>query len=370
MSRYPKQFEFAHGIAACTGVLITNLGTPDAPTTKAVRVFLGEFLSDPRVVEMSHLLWWLILHGVILRVRPRRSARAYRNIWTAEGSPLSSITKRQVVALQETLARRIKGPVRVVLGMRYGKPSIAEGLLTLQRMNARRLLILPLYPQYSATTTASTFDAVANVLMRWRWLPALQMITHYHDEPPYIQALADSIERQWVTHGRSERLLFSFHGIPKRYFLAGDPYHCQCHKTARLVSERLGLEEAHWWVAFQSRFGRAEWLKPYTDHVLREWAGNGVQSVDVVCPGFSVDCLETLEEIALQNRDVFLGAGGQSFHYIPALNDSPAHIEALAEVVAKHIQGWPEADADWDPERSAREASQAAERARVQGAAR
>ena len=324
----------------CLGVLLTNLGTPDAPTPSAVRRYLAEFLSDPRVVEWPRWLWWPVLHGIILRIRPRRSARLYRKIWTAEGSPLLQTSRRQAQALQSVLENRLPGPVKVALAMRYGAPSIATGLGALREGGARRIVVLPLYPQYSATTTASTFDAVADVLKTWRRLPELRMVGDYHDDPGYIAALAARIAAHWNAHGRAERLLFSFHGIPRRYARAGDPYPEQCQRTAEHVARRMQLPAERWGVAFQSRFGREEWLRPYTDYTLREWASSGLRSVDVVCPGFPADCLETLEEIAHYNREVFLGAGGKVYHYIPALNDDPQHIAALAELTVRQTCGW------------------------------
>lgn len=359
---------YSHNTQATTGILITNLGTPDAPSAEALRRYLGEFLADPRIVEMPRLLWWLILHGVILRIRPRRSAHSYQKIWGEQGSPLAVISQRQAQALQILLKERFSGPVVLALGMRYGNPSIASALQQLRAMNARRILLFPLYPQYSAATTASTFDAVAEVFKTWRWLPELRMVNHYHDEPSYIKALAESIREAWSTRPAAERLLFSFHGIPKRSLLKGDPYHCECHKTARLVAEQLGLPDERWQVAFQSRFGREEWLKPYTDHTLREWAKSGTKSVDVVCPGFSADCLETLEEIAMQNRDVFLNAGGKQYNYISALNDRPAHIEMMADIVTKHTKMWPEMDSAWSATQAALEAEASQHRARARGA--
>lgn len=328
------------GTRPCLGVLLINLGTPDAPTPGAVRRYLVEFLSDPRVVEWPRWLWWPVLHGVILRIRPRRSARLYRKIWTDEGSPLLQISRRQTQALQSILENRLPGPVKVALAMRYGAPSIAAGLEALREGGAHRIVVLPLYPQYSATTTASTFDAVADTLKTWRRLPELRMVSDYHDDPGYIAALAARIAAHWGAHDRAERLLFSFHGIPLRYARAGDPYPKQCQRTAERVAQCLQLPAERWRVAFQSRFGREEWLKPYTNQTLREWADSGLRSVDVVCPGFAADCLETLEEIAQLNRDIFLAAGGERFHYIPALNDDPRHIAALAELVVKQACGW------------------------------
>ncbi len=323
-----------------TGILITNLGTPDAPTTPALRRYLAEFLGDPRVVEMPRWLWWPILHGLILRLRPPRAARAYRRVWTDEGSPLLHISRRQAAALQALLARQGETPVRVVLGMRYGNPSIAAALEELRQANVTRLLVLPLYPQYSGSTSGSTFDAVSDVLRGWRRVPALRFIDDYHDFAPWITALANSIRRHWSEHGEGERLMFSFHGLPERYHRKGDPYADQCRVSARLVAAELGLPEERWALCFQSRFGREEWLKPYTDVTLRQWAKDGVRRVDLICPGFSADCLETLEEINMENREVFLAHGGEQFHYIPALNDHPSHIEALATLLRREGAEW------------------------------
>jgi ferrochelatase len=347
MPRYSAIPSFSHDVPPSAGVLITNLGTPDAATAPALRRFLEEFLADPRVIEMSRWLWLPILHGFILRTRPRRSAEMYSKVWTAEGSPLLVISKRQAEALTAEFKRRFAGPVHVALGMRYGTPSIANALESLRRAQVRRLLVLPLYPQYSATTTASTFDAIADVLRRWRWLPELRFVSSYHDDPRYIEALAQSIRGSWATHGRPDRLLLSFHGVPQAYLEAGDPYHCQCHKTARLLAEALELPASHWQIGFQSRLGPKQWLKPYTDVLLAEWAKKGVGRVDVACPGFAADCLETLEEIAIRNRELFLKSGGKELNYIPALNDSPAHIAALSDLAAEHMHGWPELAADW-----------------------
>jgi ferrochelatase len=347
MTRYTGDRDFRHDTPETLGVLITNLGTPDAPTPEALRRYLGEFLWDPRVIEMPRPLWWLILHGIILRIRPRRAARAYETVWSSAGSPLLAISQRQTEALQRALTDTLPGPVKVALGMRYGNPSIASALEELRAANVRRLLVLPLYPQYSATTSASTFDAIADVLKRWRWLPDVRFVSHYHDHPAYLDAVAGSIRAHRDRHPGEAKLLFSFHGLPKRYLLAGDPYHCECHATARLVAERLDLSPDAWQLAFQSRFGREEWLKPYTDHLLTAWGKAGIERVQVVCPGFSADCLETLEEIAEQNREVFLRAGGKQYEYIPALNDSAEHIAALTRIIREQSGGWPEVG-DWN----------------------
>ncbi len=336
MPKYTGNSDYHHDTRACTGVLLTNLGTPEAPTAAALRRYLGEFLSDPRVIEVPRLIWWCILHGIILRVRPRKSAAAYAKVWTDAGSPLLVTTRQQAAALQQ----RLGDAMQVAIGMRYGKPSIRDGLESLRAANTTRVLVLPLYPQYAAATTASTFDAVSNVLKNWRRLPELRMVNHYHDEPAYISALARSIERHWAEYGRPDRLIFSFHGIPMHYFTAGDPYHCECHKTARLVAESLQLQDDQWQVTFQSRFGPREWLKPYTDMTLKELPGQGVRHVQIICPGFAADCLETLEEIDMQNREFFMTAGGENFSYIPALNAQMDHIDALLEIIRKHTSGW------------------------------
>lgn len=338
-----------HGRPAATGILLVNLGTPDAPTAAALRRYLAEFLSDRRVVEIPRLLWWPILHGIILRTRPAKSAAKYATIWTPEGSPLLAIGRRQQAGLQARLTGH--GPVHVALGMRYGRPSIAAALGELRAAGCERLLVLPLYPQYSAATTATALDALAAEFARWRRLPELRCVMQYHDEPAWIDALAASIDAHATAHGGlAERVLFSFHGLPKRNLALGDPYHCQCLKSARLVAERLGLADGRWAVAFQSRFGRAEWLKPYTSATLQQWAGAGVRSVDVICPGFAADCLETLEEIAIENRLLFEQAGGGTLRYVPALNDAPAHLDALAALIRRHCSGWPGFDGGPEPE--------------------
>lgn len=341
MAHYVNNPDYKHGTPAVTGVLLTNLGTPDAPTTSAVRRYLKEFLSDPRVAEMPRLIWFFILNGIILNTRPPRSARSYQKVWMDEGSPLLVYSKKQAAAVEALLQEKHGNTVKVVLGMRYGNPSIASALETLRQANVARLLVLPLYPQYSASTAASTFDAVSDVLKQWRWLPDFRMIMDYHQDEGWIDAVAQSIRDYWAKHGHGQKLMMSFHGLPKRFLLNGDPYHCQCHASARLIAEKLGLTEDAWQLVFQSRFGREEWLKPYCDHALEEWGKNGVESVDIVCPGFSADCLETLEEIAMQNRDIFLNAGGKRYAYIPALNDQPQHIDALVNIIERNSGGWP-----------------------------
>ena len=334
--------QYSHDHQAVTGILITNLGTPDEPTTAALRRYLAEFLWDPRIVDMPRPLWWLILHGFILRFRPSRSAASYRTVWTDDGSPLLSISKKQLEALRQLLPQQLSHPGSVVveLGMRYGNPSIPSALEKLRKANAQRILVLPLYPQNSCSTTASTFDAIAATVEKWRWLPEFRFINQYNDDANYIEAIAASIRESWSERQQPEKLLFSFHGTPKRFHTEGDPYFTQCHQTARLVAEKLGLSEDRWQLTFQSIFGREEWLKPYTIETLRELGADGVKSVDVVCPGFSADCLETIEEISVENRDAYLNAGGETFHYIPALNDRDDHIQALANLVRKNTIDW------------------------------
>ncbi|MDH4124047.1 MAG: ferrochelatase [Gammaproteobacteria bacterium] len=343
MPKFKIMPEYEHGSPQITGVLLVNLGTPDSPTVRGVRRYLRQFLSDPRVVEYPRALWWLILNGIILLLRPARSAHAYRQIWTGRGSPLLFHSLDLAAAIQADLSDRMSGPVLVQLAMTYGNPSIEAGLDALYAAGARRTIVLPLYPQYSGTTTAAVFDAVANVLRMRRWLPELRFINQYHDNADFIAAHAENIRRHWQQHGRGEHLLFSFHGVPKSTLLNGDPYHCQCLKTARLIAEALKLAETGWSVAFQSRVGREEWLQPYTDEVLSKFGAASMSRVDVVCPGFAVDCLETLEEIALRYAELFIKAGGKALHYIPALNANPQHAALLARLIEKNTGGWLEA---------------------------
>ncbi|MCU7916455.1 MAG: ferrochelatase [Candidatus Thiodiazotropha sp. (ex Gloverina cf. vestifex)] len=341
--QYIKQSDQLKQPEGGLGILLVNLGTPDEPTTPAVRRYLAEFLSDPRIVAIPRFLWMIILHGIVLRVRPKRSAEAYRSVWTDEGSPLLVISQKQQAALEEAVKSRLGGNITIALGMRYGNPSIPSALEQLRKQNVQRLLVLPLYPQYSATTTASIFDAITNELQRWRWIPEIRFIHRYYQEPAYIATLSESIREYRQQQGEADKLLFSFHGIPRDYYESGDPYPDECHTTAQAVVENLGLSEDQWQVSFQSRFGAQEWMKPYTDETLKQWGTAGIERVQVVCPAFSADCLETLEEIAQENRDYFLEAGGQSYAYIPALNDRPDHIAMLADLVVKHCGGWPEA---------------------------
>ena len=341
MPEYTGTPDFTHGMPPRLGLLLVNLGTPDAPTTRAVRRYLAEFLSDPRVVEAPRALWWLALHGVVLRIRPRRSAAAYARIWTPQGSPLLVHSEALTQALQRRLAVRFGDRVLVSLAMSYGLPSIDSALEHLRRQNVRRLLVLPLFPQYSGTTTASVFARVTAELARWRWIPELRFVNDYHDEEAYLAAVADSVAEHWRLHGR-KHLLFSFHSIPQRYFAAGDPYHCQCQATARGVAARLDLAADDWSVAFQSRIGREPWLQPYTDVLLERYAQSGPRQVTVVCPGFAVDCLETLEEIDMRNRAAFFLRGGDELDYVPCLNSSERHIHLLEQLLIRHAHGWPE----------------------------
>ena len=337
--RYRPEPAHRHGDPARTAVLLVNLGTPEQPTAAALRRYLGQFLADPRVVEIPRLVWWPILHGIILRTRPAKSAAKYAAVWTPQGSPLMAWTVKQARLLGGYLGERGH---RVVVrpAMRYGEPAVARVLDELKAEGVRRVLVLPLYPQYAAATTASVVDAVADWAKTTRHLPELRFVMRFHDDPGYLSALAQRVLAHWRQHGRSERLLLSFHGVPRRSLDRGDPYHCECHKTARLLAERLGLPSAQVVVAFQSRFGRARWLEPYTEPTLRQLAAQGVRRVDVICPGFVSDCLETLEEIAIEAKATFLSAGGQEFHYIDCLNDRPEWIGALADLAVRHLQGW------------------------------
>lgn len=328
------------GMSSPLGVLLANIGTPDAPTAAAVRRYLREFLSDRRVVDLPRALWLPILHGFVLTFRPRRVARLYKGIWTSEGSPLLRIMRQQATALENVLRERSRRDVRVRVGMSYGNPSMRRALEALREEGCRRLVVLPMFPQHSSSTTGSTFDAVARVLKRWPKLPELQFIRDYHHREGYIAALSASVREVWQRDGEPELLLISFHGIPKRYAAAGDPYPQQCEHTATLLRQALGLGVDRCSASFQSRFGPEPWLQPYTDVTLREWARSGVRRVDVVCPGFSADCLETLEEIDVQNRAFFLSSGGERFRYISALNARDDHVAALSDLVLDKLRAW------------------------------
>ena len=330
---------FSHGQTPRTAVLLCNLGTPDAPTAPAVRRYLAQFLGDHRVVEIPRLLWMAILHGIILRVRPAKSAAKYATIWTDKGSPLKIWTDKQAQALQNVFTTHSEA-VTVRYAMSYGNPSIASQLDALKAEGHTRILILPAYPQYSGTTTASVFDAVYHWGLRSRLLPEFRFINHYHDHPAYISALAERVRAHWAMHGQPERLVMSFHGVPERTLYLGDPYHCECYKTARLLGEALGLSKLQYMVTFQSRFGKAKWLEPYTEPTLIALAEQGVKRVDLICPGFTSDCLETLEEISQEAQETYLHAGGETFHYIPCLNDSATWVNGMHELCNAHMGGW------------------------------
>ena len=338
MSRFTALTENAHEkLSASTGVLLTNLGTPSAPTAAALRPYLKQFLSDPRVVEIPRLVWMIILHGIILRVRPAKSAKLYESIWMEGGSPLLVHSQNQRDKLAAQLAEQGLN-ANVKLAMRYGEPDMAKVLQEFQQEGIRNIVVLPLYPQYSGPTTGSTFDAVSRELNKWRFVPQLHFINSYHDHELYIQALANSIAADFAQHGVPEKLILSYHGMPKQFFDNGDPYYCLCMKTTRLVVEKLGLSKEQYQTCFQSRFGKAEWLKPYTDATLTELAEQGVKNVAVVCPAFSSDCLETLEEMIHENKDVFMAAGGEQYRYIAALNDNADHIDMMVDLVKPYIK--------------------------------
>jgi ferrochelatase len=339
MPTFIGEKNYEHGSPDTTGILLTNLGTPDEPTAKAVKPYLREFLSDPRVIEIPKLLWQIILRGIILQIRPRRSAKIYSTVWTNEGSPLLAIAKKQLDLVRKNLKSSHSNSV-VELAMRYGNPSIESALLKLKQQKIRRLLVLPLYPQYCAATTASTFDKVTNILQKWRWIPELRFINQYFEEENYIMALSKSIEDFWKKNGKPQKTIFSYHGIPKKYHIKGDPYHCFCLKTSRLVKEYLNLNDDDVITTFQSRFGRAEWLQPYTSQTLIELPSKGIKDVHIISPGFSADCLETLEELEEENREYFVKAGGEKYKYIPCLNDDPLHISMMVNLIQKHTQGW------------------------------
>ena len=340
MPRYAPEPPFSHGTPSKVAVLLINLGTPDAPTPQAVRGYLREFLSDPSVVELPRALWLPILHLYILRTRPKKSAERYAQIWLGDGSPLKVHTARQATLLRGYLGERTRFPLVTDYAMRYGHPSLAEKLGELKAQNCDRILLVPLYPQYSASTTASALSKVFSILARSRNMPALRAVRNFHDHPGYIGALAQNVRDYWMKTGRPDKLVMSFHGVPRFTLERGDPYHCECQKTARLLAETLVLRPEQFVVSFQSRFGRAEWLKPYTAEVLAQFGKQNLGRVDVVCPGFVSDCLETLEEIAIEGKTTFLQAGGKDFHYIPCLNERNDWVHALTDIVANELQGW------------------------------
>lgn len=323
-----------------TAVLLVNLGTPAAPTTDAVCDYLAEFLSDPRVVELPRWLWWPVLHGYVLRTRPRRSAEAYAKVWRDDGSPLLVFSEQLTDAVRAEIECRSGGKVEALLAMTYGEPSVAATIESLMSRGVRRLLVLPLFPQYSATSTGAAMDSVMRAMQRLRWTPDLRTLNDYHADAGYLAALVGSVQAHWARQGRGQKLLLSFHGIPQKYAAAGDPYPDQCHETARRLGDALGMPEDDLVVTFQSRLGRQPWLRPYTDDTIEQLARQDVETLDVLCPGFAVDCLETLEEVALRYRAVFLTNGGKQFRYIPALNASTAHATALADIAMRQLSGW------------------------------
>lgn len=337
MARYWKEPELNLDGQQRTGILLMNLGTPAAPTASALRPYLKQFLSDPRVVEIPRAIWWLILNGVILNIRPRKSAEKYASIWTPQGSPLKRYTEKQAALLQAELTAAGYEHVHVEWAMRYGDPSIQEAFTRLKARHCQRIIALPMYPQYAASTTASTMDALAECLLHTRNIPDLQFIRSFPDHPAYIQALASSVREQWQLTGQPDKLVMSFHGVPKFSLDKGDPYYHECRLTGLRLAEALDLREDQYLVTFQSRFGKAEWLQPYTQPTLEMLARQGVKNVDVICPGFTSDCLETLEEIAMECKHAFIAEGGQSFNYIPCLNERPDWIAALLDLLKPHL---------------------------------
>jgi len=331
---------YRHGSVSKTGVLMINLGTPDAPTAKALRVYLKQFLSESRIVEFPRWLWWFILNGIILNVRPAKSARKYEQIWTSEGSPLKVHTERQTALVAALLEQRADSSLVVEYAMIIGNPSIAEKLQQMKVQGCDRILILPLFPQYAASSTGCVLDGVFSELRKMRNIPDIRTVRHYHDDPGYIAALAQNIRDYWEKHGQPDKLIISFHGVPRKTLDMGDPYHCECQKTGRLLAEALELADDRYQICFQSRFGFAQWLGPYTSEILEELGKQKIGRVDVVCPGFVSDCLETLEEIALEGKAIFTGAGGGEFHYIPSLNEHPLWIEAIRNIIQTHLTGW------------------------------
>ena len=356
--RYISSPDFHRDGAERIGILLVNSGTPASPDPADVRKFLHGMLGDPRVVELPRLLWLPILHTLILPFRPRRSARKYGKIWTAYGSPLLDLSERLKRELRSTLAQRMLAPLSLELGMLYGgDPTVPQALTRLRESGAQRILVVPMFPQYCGATTGAVYDQVNAELRRWRWLPELRFVAEYHDYPGYIEALRASVTQHWEAEGRTQHLLMSFHGIPERYFHKGDPYFCKCQKTARLLADELLLKDDEWSVSFQSRFGPDGWLRPYTSKVLEEMPDRGLRRVTVICPGFAADCLETLEEIDMENRARFIAAGGEEFHYVPALNARAEHARFLADLIARHCQGWTHVELGLRPAGAARGAS-------------
>ena len=355
MPRHRREPPFAHDREPKIGLLLVNLGTPDSPTAGAVRRYLAQFLSDRRVVEIPPVLWKPLLYGLILLTRPRKSAAKYQKIWTNDGSPLLVHSQRQRTLLRGYLGEKMKAAglpadfCPIELGMRYGNPSIGSALDKLRAAGAEKVLVFPLYPQYAASTTGTVVDAVAEYLAGVRRVPGLRFVDAFADDPGYIKALAQIVNDYWMKHRRPDHFVLSFHGLPRRTLELGDPYHCQCQLTGRLLARELGLKDGTWSLAFQSRFGRAQWLQPYTGERLVALAKEGARRVDVFCPGFVADCLETLEEIAIEGRAMFEKAGGKELHAIPCLNEHPAWIAVVTDIAMRNLHGWltppPNADA-------------------------
>lgn len=358
MKYFKTEPKYQHGDQLKVGILLANLGTPDAPTKQALRPYLKQFLSDRRIVEIPRAIWWLILNGIILNIRPQKSAEKYKQVWKKDGSPLLVYAQHQAKMLQGYLGQKIKSPFAVEVGMTYGNPSMQSAIEKLKAQHCDRILVLPLFPQYAASSTAAALDAVWRVLLKMRNVPAIRTIKHYHDHPAYIAALKASVLEHWRTHNRpnfggDEKLVMSFHGVPKVHLTQGDPYFCECHKTARLLAESLGLSKENYEVAFQSRFGKQEWLQPYLANRLEALGKANTQRIDVICPGFSSDCLETLEEIAIEGKHIFTESGGSEYYYIPALNDNEAWILGLTQIILENLQGWVSTEWDVDEAKSA-----------------
>ncbi len=339
---------YQHGTPAKTGILLINLGTPDAPTKESLRPYLREFLSNPRVIEIPKLFWWPILHALILPFRPKQSAEKYALIWTADGSPLKVHTERQTQLLTQALQHDIGSDAVVEYAMNIGNPSVSSVLNKMTDTGCERILVIPLFPQYAASSTAAAMDAVFDTLKQMRNMPAIRTVKHYHDHPGYIAALAQNIREYWDQNGKPDKLIMSFHGVPRKTLDKGDPYHCFCQKTGRLLAEALNLDQEQYQVCFQSRFGRTQWLQPYTAETLDQLGKDQTGRVDIVCPGFVSDCLETLEEIAIEGRKIFTDAGGKEYHYIPCLNEREDWIDTLADIVKSNLQGWLEPEPSQD----------------------
>ncbi len=366
MTYYNPESEYKHGDQLKVGILLANLGTPNAPTAKALRPYLKQFLMDKRVVEIPRLIWWCILNCIILVIRPKKSAEKYAQVWMQEGSPLLVHAKKQTQLLRGYLGQKINSPFAVELGMSYGNPSMQSAIEKLKAQHCNKILVFPLYPQYAASSTAASLDAVWKTLLKMRNVPAIRTIKHYHDHPAYIQALATSINKFWQINGKPEKLVMSFHGVPKFHLTKGDMYHCECHKTGRLLAEALGLEQDQYQIAFQSRFGKQEWLKPYLASTLEALGKQKIKRIDVVCPGFSSDCLETLEEIAMEGKHIFQSNGGGEYNYIPALNENEAWIHAMTTIALENLQGW--ISTEWDANAAQQISKDTAARAKALGA--